>query len=150
MTFTECCHRMLHDGDKTKAHRVAARMGRSYSTVMKWGLDCNGEKKPVRLIGEDVVPFTLSAEDFLLLDWMEAAVGRVAIALPSGSAGTRELAANVCKLVAEFGELAKAAGDGISDGTLTRKEADVIDREALDVQRAIAGLVAACRAAVKA
>jgi hypothetical protein len=147
-TTTEVIHRILHR-DRTTAQRIAARMGRPYHTVVKWGLGCNGDERPVRPHVDELAPFTLAAESFELLDFIEAAVGRVAIELPEGAPGTRELAGRVCAAVKEFGDLAREAGAAIADGTVTRKESERIERESLELLRAVCALVEAVKGAAR-
>lgn len=149
-TLADMVHDSIHDGDRTKAARVAARMGIPYQTLAKYALSCNGDERGHRLPAELVPPLTIAAESFAVLDYLEAAVGRVAIALPVGAAGTRELAGAVCRTVKEFGDVAREAGAAIADGTVTRKEAERVERESLELVREIMALVAAVKAAVKA
>lgn len=148
-SLIDCIHTAIHDGDRGKAQRVAARMGIPYHTLAKYALPCNGDEKPHRLPAELVPPLVIAAESFVVLDFLEASVGRVAIALPAGTAGTRELALQVCRVVKEFGDTARAAGDAIADGRVTRREAEAVEREALETVREIMALVEQVKEAVK-
>lgn len=148
-TLADVIHSSIHDGDRSKAARVAARMGIPYQTLVKYALSCNGDEKPHRFPAELLPSLTIAAESFAALDYLEAAVGRVAIALPAGAPGTEALAVRVCDLVKEFGELAAIAGESLRDGRVSRKEADAVEREGHELLREVCALMAAVRGAVK-
>lgn len=130
--------------------QIADDLGISASYLYRAALPCEGETATgCRFPLDLLIPLVRSTGDYQVLDYLEAAVGRVAIALPHGAAGTRELAGQVCRTISEFGDVARAAGSAIADGRVTKREAESVERESLEVVREIMALVEAVKAAVK-
>ncbi len=143
-------HATIHRHPAKSVPQIADDLGISSSYLYRAALPCEGETATgCRFPLDLLIPLVRSTGDYQVLDYLEAAVGRVAIALPSGTAGTRELALQTCRVVKEFGETASAAGAAIADGKVTRREAEVVEREALEAVREIMALVEAVKAAVK-
>ena len=92
------------------------------STLYQWG---DGR---IDMPASAVVPLTLAANDFLMLDEMERAVGRVAIPLPTGE--DLELG-SVRRVMRECSEAVETACRALEDGKLTMEESDSVEREAL-------------------
>jgi len=107
---------------------AAALGGVPESTIYQW---CEGR---MEMGASMVVPVTRAAQDFLLLDSMESACGRVGIPLPAGES----LAfSSIPRVVGEFGTLTVDACKAIEDGRVTAEEAVRVRADGL---RAIAGI----------
>lgn len=142
-------HGTIHRHQVKTVPQIADDLGISSSYLYRAALPCDGETATgCRFPLDLLIPLVRSTGDYQVLDYLEAAVGRVAIALPAGTAGTRELAASVCRTVKEFGDVAREAGAAIADGTVTRGEAERVERESLELVREIMALVEQVKAAV--
>ncbi len=149
MEITDCVHEMIHDGDRQKARRVAARVGVPYNTLIKYALPCNGEDKFHPLPAYLLAPLTLAAESFLALDSIEAAVGRVSFPIPRNNETPDRLTAGVLAACQEFGHLTTEAAKALEDGRVTVKECRKIKTEGLELMRAVAALLAHCEEAAR-
>lgn len=71
---------------------------------------------------------TRETGSFVILDALEAQVGRVAFVLPSGEASD-ELHRRVAATVKEFGEMLQTSGRALEDGHLSLQERDALVME---------------------
>lgn len=89
-----------------------------------------------------VVRLTRAAQNYVLLDYLESKVGRIGIPLPTDA--PRSLA-ETAALFREMGEFVEQLAL-LSDGALTRADAERIRREGLDVIASTWGLILRARA----
>ena len=143
-------HGTIHRHAAKSVPQIADDLGISASYLYRAALPCEGETATgCRFPLDLLIPLVRSTGDYQVLDYLEAAVGRVAIVLPSGAAGTRELAGQVCKAVREFGDVAREAGNAIADGAVTKREAAAVEREGLQLVREVCALIEAVNGAAK-
>lgn len=95
---------------------IAIDLGRSYSTVQKWG-DIH---EPDAFPPAHLLPKLLKAADNpAYLDYLEDGINRVAFTLPKGdTASVRQVA----EMAIRFGEMLKQVVDGDADGQRTAPE----------------------------
>jgi len=125
---------------------IAEEMGIDDSTLTRYGLEGpSGSEMPLSRL----VPLTRSSSNFSVLDAIEHSLGRIGVLLPPpGRMPTADVACQVIKTVAEFGDLMIQVEKSVRDGKITDAERDKIRREGYQAAQAILTLVAACEAKI--
>ena len=132
MQVDEALKAMVEGREDVGPKQVAAVLGISPVTVYQYA---EGKRDlPARL----VPGVTLATGSFLLLDSLEAAVGRVGIPLPSGE--DLELG-TIRRVMREFAELVETACSALEDGTITAAELGNVRRDGIEAIAAIHQLI---------
>ncbi|MFQ5701433.1 MAG: phage regulatory CII family protein [Acidobacteriota bacterium] len=121
---------------------IATDIGIPYATLMSYSYE-PGENDGARgLPARLIVPLIKASGNTAILDFLEAAVGRIAFDIPRPDAPP-ELAIKSAGLIAkEAGEVIETIADAILDGRITKAEAHRIQREAKDAIRELARALA--------
>ncbi len=90
---------------------------------------------------EKLIPLIRAADDYAILDFIEDAVGRVAVHVPPATITNREVYRLAMQAVKQFGELMGELDAGLADGRLTAAEKDRISEEGYLAVQAIVTLL---------
>lgn len=143
-SFAEALDCVAHHSDLT-LREIAERVGKSENYLRA---ACSQYDDSHKFQAELIVPLTIATGNFALLDYLEQAVGRVAIVLPRETTQS-EYFDLIVSLAREFGEAATEVQRAVGDGHVTPEEADRVHKEIQDVHAAAAKLDAAIAAQVE-
>lgn len=115
---------------------IAERIGKSETYLRS---ACSQYDDSHKFQAELIVPITAATQNFALLDYLERAVGRVAIRLPD-QAGRGDVFERTADLTRELGHAIEEIRQALSDGHVTSDEADRVRREIHHLQTAAAAL----------
>lgn len=141
-TFREALYLMVeHCGVKVEGQAAHLHVHPSYLyNAANPHRDEDGPHYQARLF----VPHIQLTQSFVALDWIEQAVGRVAVFLPSATPGAVEpatadnLPTYVCRLMQEIGDVARVSGERLGDRDLSAADRLRIRKEVRDViQKAV-------------
>lgn len=138
-TFAEALDCLAHHSD-VPLTQIAERVGRDVNYLRK-ATSQYDEAHPFR--GDLIVPVTRAANNFVLLDYLESQVGRIAIALPGAEPGRQDLLAHQLAVVREVGEDAAAIERALHDGRVDAIELPRLKREIEESVKALLTLKAA-------
>ncbi len=151
-TFEEAVDCLGHHSER-KLPEIAERVHRDYRYLSK-AMSLDASSHPFR--GDLVVPVTQESaalpthRNHVLLDWMEAQVGRVAFVMPTAAAGdiSGDVVARAQHAIEQFGELLQRSGRTDADGNGVVNAADValVEQEGREVMAAVAALVESWKA----
>lgn len=142
-TLKDCLYRTIHRNKKPlKAIAEEIEMAESYLTrsalpdpdESETGTGCRFPLKKL-------IPLVRATDDYSTLDFIEAALGRVAFALPSGKKDVNSICRLTLRSVKEYGELMAAIEKSMADNLLTVQETDRIRREGYEAIQAIMTLI---------
>lgn len=85
-----------------------------------------------------LVPLTLTARNFVVIDFIEQQLGRVGVMLPTvdgpvAPATLENLPAYVCHLMSEIGDVARESSARLADGDLSHEDRLQLQKEVRDV-----------------
>lgn len=101
---------------------------------------------PLRLL----IPQTVLLNDFAVLDYLEACVGRVAFRLPEISNEFKGFRRELAATVKEFGEVLEATGTALLDNHVSSEELVLIEREVNELVRQALCFLESLKKAVRA
>ena len=128
-TLKEVLHDLLQDSP-IRMKVMAENLGISYSYLANAGNpDLEEFQFPLRLL----IPLIHLTRDFQVLDYIEAACGRVAIELPAQDGDLCSVSTELCRTIKEFGDVAREVSEVIIDGKISRTEAKAIERETMEL-----------------
>lgn len=134
--FLDLIYTMSERGHMTNK-ALAKAIGKEEKTL---GRELNPHDHGAKLGVVDFAYATAESGDFMPLDYMESALGRVAFDLPTLRGEPKEITCQVAITVREFGELLHEVSKSLADNTLKPLEAHRCLMELADVVRALAGL----------
>lgn len=143
-TLKDCLYQTIHRNKKPlKAIAEEIEMAESYLTrsalpdpdESETGTGCRFPLKKL-------IPLIRASDDFSTLDFIEAALGRVAVKLPAVKTGSLR---DVCRLslraVSEFGEVMREVEKSMADQVVTSHEMDRIRDEGYQAIQALLTLM---------
>ena len=142
---------------KTVDHAKA--LGISLSSVTKWqepstDYTDSGSYNPLDRI-ESIIEKSLSLGNsperaYSPIQYLTERFGLIMLHLPKTCKGNVEISRELLKTIKEFGDLAKAASESLNnDGTINKREAEKIDKEAWDLIRQTALFIQTIKESVK-
>lgn len=143
-------HSSLHEAiravvteSRTPPKAIATDIGIPYATLMSYtyepGENDGARGLPARLI----VPITKATGNTALLDFLEAAVGRLAFAIPKADGPPAEILKIAGAVAREAGQAISALGESVEDGMLNELERLSVVREIREAIRELARALAA-------
>jgi hypothetical protein len=147
LSIQEAIYELLRHSN-IRLSQIADRTGIPFSTLRTYSVDPDDAAGAYRSMPvHQIPPVTNATRNYILLDALEAACGRVGLEMPAidspGKDVLREIAGAIKEFAELVGETSKAiAQDGISPAELTRIETD-----GYETLRQILRLMAAARAA---
>ena len=141
-TFTEAIYETVHHNE-IPLRRIADAMGIEANTLTRYALD--GESN-APMPAFRIVPLVLSSKSFLVPDFIERQLGRVAFQLPPvGTPLTKDIAVMIIKAVKEFSEFLQEIENALdNDGRICPDESKRIQWESFQAIQKILELCAAC------
>ena len=94
-----------------------------------------------RFQAELIIPITAATGNFAIVDYLERALGRIAISLPH-VAGRGDVFERTAELMRELGEAVETIRASLTDGRVTAEEAERVRKEIHDVHTKLAALEA--------
>ena len=138
-TYNEAVYQVVHRSD-IPPKQLAAILGVGESTLYNCA---NPNMDEPALSRKHIIPLTLATRNFAILDHFEQACGRVAFEIPPADGGLSKVAGEVAAVTCEFGQLLEQVAAALrDDGRVTGPELRKIEREAADLHRALARLMA--------
>jgi hypothetical protein len=121
-----------------KAERIAALLGKGYSTLMN---ELNGAIPGHKFGVLQLIPVMEATGSLRPLDYLAGAMGAVVVRLPGAGRGHPTTERDAVAAVREFGELMAAVGSALDDGRIGRDERRRIVREGYEALQAIMTLL---------
>lgn len=146
--LTEATRLTVHGGERGRAKVIAAELGCSEKRVYQLADPLD----PAVLKASEIPGMVSATRCYVLLDELEARVGRFASRLPDVQVDNEtQIVTRTARAVGEFGEALSRVSGSIADGRVSPDECRQIGREIDDVYRALAELkaVVTAKAAVK-
>lgn len=137
-TFKGALHEVVFNS-KVPAKRLCEDVGKGYTYLANAS---NESQEESHLRGKDIVPITKATGNFALLDFMEAACGRVAFKIPEldkhESASFNEA---VITTIEHLGELSRKYREFMSDNILSVNEKRELESTKFEIMRHVMGLL---------
>jgi hypothetical protein len=128
-TLKDSLYEVVHN--PTKPIKVLAdELGISYSYLAN---AANPNLEDFNFQLRHLIPLIKSTGNFAVLDFIENALGRVALSLPKADPTVPEIHSSLFRSIESFGVLAKHAAAAVDDGKITRKEFVQLDRDGFDL-----------------
>ena len=142
-TLRECLYRTIHQNRKPlKAIAEEIDMSENYLTRAALpDADDSDTGTGCRFPLKKIIPLVNATKDFSTIDFIEAALGRVAVELPRKKCGTDEICRLTMRSVREFGQLISQVDAGMADGKVSAEEKQQIIREGYEAISAIMTLI---------
>lgn len=105
------------------AKQIAERLGVSYTYLLD---AANPDRDEHQFQARWILPATLLAGNFVILDYLERQTGRVAIALPPAAPGTRDLFEATADVCQSLGATTNTIRDALADGRVTKGEGEAV------------------------
>lgn len=141
LSFKDVLEVVLRESNVPPKH-LAADLNTSYSMLMNCA---NASIENANLRAQMVIPLTKLTGDTRLLDFMEAAVGRVAIPIPKIPRDMKQIESMVADNCKEFGDCMQALGEALGDGQISDREFKKIETEVHEQVNSAMALLEACR-----
>jgi hypothetical protein len=144
-TLKDSIYETIHKNEKS-LEQLAEEINVSSSYLTRSALPDKDESDTgtgCRLAVKFLVPLTRAAGNFLILDHIEASVGRVAFRLPSEIKSIPELHLQTMNIVKEFGHFMSEVAESAKDNDLSEEEKDRIAKEGYEAIQEITALLKA-------
>lgn len=142
-TLRECLYRTIHNNEKP-LKAIAEEIGMSENYLTRSALpdaDDSETGTGCRFPLKKLIPLINATRDYSTLNFIENALGRVAIELPRKKCGTDEICRLTMRSVREFGQLISQVDAGMADGKVSAEEKQQIIREGYEAIGAIMALI---------
>jgi hypothetical protein len=137
-TFKGALHTVVFDS-KVPAKQLADNVGKGYTYLAN---AANESQEDSHLRGKDIVPLTIATGNFALLDFMEAACGRVAFKIPElGKVGAEAFNEGVIATIEHLGELSREYREAMADNILTVDEKRKLEALKFEIMKHVMGLL---------
>lgn len=149
-TLKEALYNTIHHHPTLSVEAIAEELGMAASYLYRSATpdpDTDGPNASgVRFPAKQLVPLIRVTSDYQTLDYMERALGRVAVVIPSpdNTDLSKELCRCALKAGAEFGQLMQAVEGAMDDGVVSEAERTRIAKEGWEAIQAIMAVVAKC------
>ena len=142
-TLRDCLYRTIHQNRKPlKAIAEEIDMSENYLTRAALpDADDSDTGTGCRFPLKKIIPLVNATKDFSTIDYIENALGRVAIELPSGKACKKDICRLTMQSVREFGELISQVDAGLADKKISAEEKEKIIAEGYEAISAIMTLI---------
>lgn len=151
-SLKDALHQTIHRHPKLSVAAIAEEIGMAESYLYRAALpdpDTDGpDASGVRFPLKKLVALIRSTNNFIVLDYMERQLGRVAIPLPDTPESLSDLHTKVTAAISEFSDVLKKYTSSIADGKVSAGEAEDLECEAYEAIQAIHSLVLAIKEAV--
>lgn len=116
---------------------MAANLGKPYNTLIQ---ELEGTRPTHKFAADLLVPMMRQTGSHRPLDWICEAMDGVFVPLPKASPSIPSAQKQCLLAISKFGELVRAVGDSLLDGTITQTEREQIHNRAMKAVSAILGL----------
>lgn len=139
-TLREVLYETIHRDPVKPMKVIAEELGMAESYLTRAALPDPEEAENgcgCRFPLKKLIPLIQITGNFAVLDHIEHSLGRVAIKLPQGEQGMKQVVRLTMTTVKEFGELIAQLDAGMADGSLSDHEISRIEKEGYDAVQAI-------------
>jgi hypothetical protein len=148
LSIQEAAYDLLRHSD-IRLSQIADRTGIPFSTLRTWTVDPDDASGAYRSMpARAVPPVTNATHNFVLLDALEAACGRVALVMPPIEQAPKDLLVEMAAAIQDFGVLATDTSAAIADQRITLDEVGKIETDGYQAIQHILRLMSSARAAV--
>lgn len=142
-TLKDCLYETIHRNRKP-LKAIAEEIGVSDNYLTRSALpdpDESDTGSGCRFPLKKLIPLIRATGDFLILDYIEDSLGRVAFVKPPAISTNKEVYRLTMQAVKEFGDLMGKLDEGLADGKLSEKERERIVEEGYEAIQAIVCLL---------
>lgn len=144
-TLRDCLYRTIHQ-NKKPLKAIAEEIGMSENYLTRAALpdaDDSDTGTGCRFPLKKIIPLISATKDFSTLDFIENALGRVAIELPKASSNIDDICRIALRSVREFGQLMAEMDIALADKKITLAEKNRINKEGHEAMQAVMALIRA-------
>lgn len=127
-TLKDVLHDQIHESC-IPLKILAVKLGISYSYLAN---AANPDLEDFHFQLKHLIPLIENTNDLQVLDYIESAVGRVAIELPHIE-DPKLIHTELCRTIKEFGDMTQAAGRAMEDNKISVSEAKRIEKETMEL-----------------
>ena len=142
LTLKDVLYRVVHENQHFTPRQLAEELGMSYSMLCN---SANPDLPEFKLQARNIIPITRATNDFRLVDYIEAAVGRVAFALPEIPKKLSAIDTLIASNVQQFGNALADIGAALQDGEVDNFEMKQIETSLHAQVRTAMGLLEALK-----
>lgn len=148
-TMTRTLKEVLHDllqASPVRMKVLAENIGVSYSYLANAG---NPDLPDFQFQLRYIIPLIHLTNDYQVLDYIEAACGRVAIPVPNKDIDLDTVSTELCRTIKEFGDMASSTASALADSRISKSEAKNIEQETMELISQAMTFLSAVQSAAK-
>ena len=139
LSLKEALHNTIHRHSRLSVAAIAEEVDMTEGYLYKAALPDqdmdSATATGVRFPLKKLIPLIRATQDFQVLDFIEAALGRVAVPLPDDGVSAEEVQTALCSTIKEFGDVVQITGRALADNRITIAEAGRIKEETWELIR---------------
>lgn len=120
-SLAEAVHAVFYDSE-IPAKSIAEQLDKSYSYLA----DCTHGDSEKSIPSKLIIPMTILTGNDALIQYLCRACGYIAHQIPQGHPACADLTGQLVRILSKFSATVKTSSDAISDGVISRDEADEI------------------------